>query len=110
MCSSDLFAELGGADAIVFSGGIGENAPQVREQICHGLDALGLALDETANQGAVAGAEGPISTVGSRLKAYVIPTNEELLIARDSFRVVRAGAGAAETLRVSRALRDAAAF
>ena len=102
------FAELGGADAIVFSGGIGENAPQVREQICHGLDALGLALDETANQGAVAGAEGPISTVGSRLKAYVIPTNEELLIARDAFRVVRAGEGAPpEALRVSRALTDA---
>jgi acetate kinase len=105
------FAELGGADAVVFSGGIGENAHLVRERICAGLEALGLALDGTANQTTVGGAEGPISAEGSRLKAYVIPTNEELLIARDSFRVVRAGAGApAEGLRVSRALRDAPAF
>ena len=105
------FAELGGADAVVFSGGIGENAAPVREQVVRGLDALGLELDPVANRHTVAGAEGLISTEASRLKAYVIPTNEELLIARDSFRVVRAGAGAApEALRVSRALADAQRF
>jgi acetate kinase len=105
------FAELGGADAVVFSGGIGENAHPVRERICAGLEALGLELDGAANRNTVGGAEGPISTPGSRLKAYVIPTNEELLIARDAFRVVRAGAGGSgDTLRVSQALRAAPAF
>jgi acetate kinase len=98
-------AEMGGADAVVFSGGIGENSPPVRERICAGLEALGLELDRAANQGIGAGAEGRISTEASRLQAYVIPTNEELLIARDAFRVVQAGsAPPAEPLRVSRAL------
>ena len=105
------FAELGGADAVVFSGGIGENAYSVRERICTGLEALGLELDRVANRHTVAGAEGPISTDGSRIKVYVIPTNEELLIARDSFRVVRAGGGEpGDALRVSRALRASPAF
>ncbi len=80
-------AELGGSDAVVFSGGIGENAPAVRERICVGLDALGLRLDAERNAGAV-GAEAEISTADATLKAYVIPTNEELLIARDTYRVV----------------------
>ncbi|MDH3497949.1 MAG: acetate kinase, partial [Gemmatimonadota bacterium] len=80
-------AELGGADAVVFSGGIGENAPTVRERICVGLDALGLRLDAERNAGAV-GAEAEISAPDATLKAYVIPTNEELLIARDTYRVV----------------------
>jgi acetate kinase len=105
------FAELGGADAVVFSGGIGENAHVVRERICTGLEALGLELDPVANRHTVAGAEGPISTPSSRIKVFVIPTNEELLIARDSFRVVRAGGGEpANALRVSQALRAAPAF
>jgi len=98
-------AEMGGADAVVFSGGIGENAAPVRERICGGLDALGLDLDRAANHATVGGAEGRISTPESRLQAYVIPTNEELLIARDAFRVVRAGSAApGAPLRVSRAL------
>ena len=105
------FAELGGADAVVFSGGIGENANVVRERICTGLEALGLELDPVANRHTVAGAEGLISTPSSRVKVFVIPTNEELLIARDSFRVVRAGGGEpADALRVSQALRAAPAF
>jgi acetate kinase len=98
-------AEMGGAEAVVFSGGIGENAALVRERICSGLDALGLRLDPEANRTTIGGLEGRISPGDSRLQVYVIPTNEELLIARDSFRVVRAGAAApAEPLRVSRAL------
>jgi acetate kinase len=98
-------AEMGGADAVVFSAGIGENASRVRERICTGLDALGLDLDQEANRATVGGVEGRISTGASRLQAYVIPTNEELLIARDSFRVVRAGSATpVEPLRVSRAL------
>jgi hypothetical protein len=64
-----------------------------------------------ANRHTVAGAEGPISLSSSRIKVFVIPTNEELLIARDSFRVVRAGGGEPpDALRVSQALRAAPAF
>lgn len=105
------YAEMGGADAVVFSGGIGENAGVVREQICQGLDALGLVLDPVVNRQTIDGAEGCVSTDDSRLRAYVIPTNEELLIARDTFRVVRADPGESVSApRVSRALRDTPAF
>jgi acetate kinase len=81
------FAEMGGADAIVFSGGIGQNSPAVRERICAGLEPLGLVLDPERNR-ALGSGEGEISRADSRLKALVIPTNEELLIARDTYRVV----------------------
>ena len=81
-------AALGGADAVVFAGGIGENSPEVRAQICHGLEWAGVELDDAANGRMVGGTEGRITTDGSRLAAWVIPTDEELLIARDTFRVV----------------------
>jgi len=81
-------AALGGADAIVFAGGIGENAPEVRAQICRGLEWAGIEIDEEANRRMVAGTEGRITTHTSRLAVWVIPTDEELLIARDTFRVV----------------------
>lgn len=81
-------AALGGADAVVFTGGIGENSPEVRQRICAGLDWAGLTLDEEANRKAM-GVEAQIATADSRLKAWVIPTDEELLIARDTVRAVR---------------------
>ena len=81
-------AAMGGADAVVFTGGIGENAPPVREGICAGLEWLGLTLDAGRNLATCDGAEGRISADGSRLAAWVIPTDEELLIARDTYRVV----------------------
>jgi len=81
-------AALGGADAILFAGGIGENAAEVRAQILHGLEWAGIEVDEEANNRMVGGAEGRITTHSSRLAAWVIPTDEELLIARDTFRVV----------------------
>jgi acetate kinase len=81
-------AEMGGADAIVFSGGIGENAPEVRRRICPGLDWLGLVLDDGRNAAMADGASGEITADGSRLRAYVIPTNEELLIARETCAVL----------------------
>jgi acetate kinase len=81
-------AAMNGADAIVFTGGIGENSWEVRERICEGLQWLGLELDEVRNRSQVAGSEGMISKDGSRLAAYVIPTDEELLIARDTVRCV----------------------
>ena len=80
-------AALNGADAIVFAGGIGENSPAIRERICAGLDWMGIALDPARNA-AIAGTEGEISAGGARVKAWVIPTDEELLIARDTWRAV----------------------
>ena len=81
-------AALGGADAIIFAGGIGENAPEVRAQICRGLEWTGIEIDDEANKRMVGGVEGRITTHSSRLAVWVIPTDEELLIARDTFRVV----------------------
>jgi acetate kinase len=81
-------AAMNGADAVVFTGGIGENSAEVRAQICDGLGWLGLELDSERNHALTGGNEGVISTDGSRLAVYVIPTNEELLIARDTVRVV----------------------
>ncbi|MCU1290105.1 MAG: acetate kinase [Acidobacteria bacterium] len=81
-------AAMNGADAIVFTGGIGENSAEIREKICGGLSWLGVELDAESNLRQTGGREGVISTDDSRLAAYVIPTNEELLIARDTVRVV----------------------
>lgn len=80
-------AAMNGADAIVFAGGIGENSPEVRARICRGLDWLGIAIDDTKN-GSKVGVEGRIDAAGSRVELWVIPTDEELLIARDTWRVV----------------------
>ena len=85
-------AAMNGADAIVFTGGIGENSAEVRASICDGLQWMGLELDAERNQTMKDGLEGVISRDGSRLAAYVIPTNEELLIARDTLRVIRGAA------------------
>jgi acetate kinase len=82
-----FLASMGGADAIVFTGGIGENSPEVRAQICQGMEWAGLRLDEARNHETV-GREGKISTEDSKLLAYAIPTDEELLIARDTVRVI----------------------
>src|SRR5215207_3309468 len=81
-------AALGGADAVCFAGGVGENAPAIRAQICQGLEWAGVRLDTSANHATVGGAEGRISAEGARPEVWVIPTDEELLIARDTFRVV----------------------
>jgi acetate kinase len=81
-------AATGGADALIFTGGIGENAAEVRSRIADGLGWMGMELDADLNNATVGGREGRISTDGSRLHAYVIPTDEELLIARDTARCV----------------------
>jgi len=83
-----FLACMGGADAVVFTGGIGENSPDVRSRICEGLEWAGLKLDEKKNQ-LMVGLEGQISSDDSRLHAYVIPTDEELLIARDTVRCIQ---------------------
>ena len=80
-------AAMNGADAVVFTGGIGENSPEVRARICDGLQWIGIELNEKLNR-LHSGREGLISKEGSRPAVYVIPTNEELLIARDTVRCV----------------------
>ena len=82
-------AEMGGADAVVFSGGIGENSPVIRQRIVTGLEFLGIQLDQESNASMVGGKEGEIAAKNARVSAWVIPTNEELLIARDTVRCIK---------------------
>jgi acetate kinase len=77
------WAALNGADALIFTGVIGENRPPIRAQACAGLDSLGIVLDEHRNQ-AAAGVEMEISREGAWPQVWVIPTHEELLIARET--------------------------
>ena len=79
---------MNGADAIIFAGGIGENSAEVRRLICENLSWMGIELDEKLNESFIGGREGIISTDAAKLKVYVIPTNEELLIARDTTRLI----------------------
>ena len=81
-------AAMNGADAVIFAGGIGENASAVRARICDGLQWMGIEIDAARNAEMVNGKEGRIDRDGSRLEVWVIPTDEELLIARDTVRVV----------------------
>lgn len=80
-------AAMGGADAIIFTGGIGENSAEIRARICEGLAWAGLTVDKEKNSGPGNRARR-ISTDDSRLAAYCIPTDEELLIARDTVRCI----------------------
>ena len=81
-------AAMGGADAVIFTGGIGANAPGVRAAIVDGLEWMGLELDDEANARMKGGETGRITRDDARLAAWVIPTDEELLIARDTYRLV----------------------
>lgn len=80
-------AAMNGADGIVFTGGIGENSAAVRARICADMSWLGIEVDPARNTGLEHG-EGRIEKEGSRVALWVIPTDEELLIARDTWRVV----------------------
>ena len=80
-------AVLGGADALIFSGGIGENSPEVRDQICAGMEWCGLQLDPELNRSRI-GTEGLISPATAKLPAYVIPVDEERVIALETLRLV----------------------
>ena len=75
---------IGGADAIIMAGGIGENAAELREQIVKRLGAIGVKLDKKANKAVFGGKSGVISTKDSKIPVVVIPTNEELMIARET--------------------------
>jgi len=80
-------AVLGGVDIIVFAGGIGENAPEIRESICSGLEYLGVEIDKEKNKG-LKSKEAVISSPSSRVKIMVVPTNEELVIAEDTMHII----------------------
>lgn len=82
--------QMGGFDAICFTGGIGENNPDLRAAVCAGLEGVGLHID--ANRNALRGEEGEISADTSRAKAFVIPANEELVVARETARFLQARA------------------
>jgi len=83
-------AAMDGVDAIVFTGGIGENTFDLRADVCNNLSYLGVELDEAANEVMRRGKEGEISTANSKVKVFVLPTNEELVIARDTKAIVEA--------------------
>lgn len=80
--------ELGGADVIVFTGGIGENQWRIREMICRNLQAFGIVLDPQKNQ-ACRAVEACISAENSKVKIYVIPTNEEIIVARQTANAIQ---------------------
>lgn len=81
-------AAMGWLDAIVFTAGIGENDPLLRCMVLDGLEFIGVEVDELANRSVKRGEEGIISTENSRVKVLVIPTNEELMIAKDTYEIV----------------------
>ena len=83
-------AAMGGVDAVVFTGGIGENNPQYRDRVCDKLAFMGAKIDYDFNDTLKHGKEGEISTPDSKIKIYVICTNEELMIARDTKDIVSA--------------------
>ena len=83
-------AAMNGVDAITFTGGIGENSADIREMVCDNLGYLGLELDKDLNKSTVLGAEGKVTTASSKVEVYVVPTEEELMIARDTASIVSA--------------------
>jgi acetate kinase len=85
--AGSYFTELGGADAIIFTGGIGEHSSYVRKLILDKLQCIGINLDDTLNE-KFRGIPGIISTPASKWKAIVMPTNEELMIARETLSVI----------------------
>ena len=84
------FAALESLDCMVFTGGIGENAPTIRELCCRGLRKMGIEIDSEKNSGTGNGIR-KINSPGSEVKVLVIPTNEELKIAQETKRVIESG-------------------
>jgi acetate kinase len=80
-------ALLPGIDAIVFTGGLGERSPETREMVCKNLEHLGVSIDKEKNK--FKGEEREISSPNSKIRVFVIPTNEELMIARETIFVCK---------------------
>lgn len=83
----NYIAKLNGCDCLVFTAGVGENAIDIRENICKDLDFLGIKMDVEKNK--VRGKEVDVSAPDSKIKIFIIPTNEELVIARDTYRLAK---------------------
>ncbi len=83
---AEYYLELGGADAIVFTAGVGENSASTRAQIVKSLEPLGIKIDEERNN--TRGKEALISSDDSSVKVYVVPTDEEVMIARDTYKFI----------------------
>lgn len=81
-------AAMNGARAIIFTGGIGENGPHPRREICNALSYFGIKLNQELNDATIKGKEAMISTPDSKIEVWVIPTNEELIIARDTYQII----------------------
>ncbi|MEG0807800.1 MAG: acetate kinase [Alistipes sp.] len=81
-------AEMGGVDLIVFTGGVGENSCEMREEVCTGLEFMGVKFDHAANKGA-RGVDKVLSTADSKVRVAVISTNEELVIATDTYNLIK---------------------
>ena len=81
--------ELGGADAVVFTGGIGEHNPNLRADICAGLEFAGIALDQAANSAATGETEARIDSAASKTALWVMPTNEELIVANQAAELLK---------------------
>ncbi len=79
-----FIAAMGGVDVIVFTGGVGENSPETRQAVCNNMEFLGIEFDESKNKG-LRGKEALLTTEGSKVKVVVIPTDEELMIATDTY-------------------------
>lgn len=82
------YVELGGCDAIIFTAGVGENSSDMRRMVLESLDCLGIKVDEEKNSVTRLGKEGLISSEDSSVECYVIPTDEEVMIARDTFELI----------------------
>lgn len=80
-------AAMGGLDLVVFTGGVGENGPDLREYVCKDMEFMGIKFDSAANDG-VKGEDKILSTPDSRVKVVVLGTNEELVIATDTYNIV----------------------
>ena len=83
-------AAMNGVDAIVFTGGIGENGFWLRSKVCSYLGYMGVSINEALNQQTVKGAEAELSNSDDRVRVFVLATNEELMIARDTQKIVSA--------------------
>ena len=80
-------AAMNGVDAVLFTGGIGENSWEVREAVCENMDYFGIKIDKELNR-SIRGKLTKISTPDSKIEVWIVPTNEELLIARDTLALI----------------------